>query len=99
MKRQVMQPFRAPRSRTLKKGSVEQESDSEARLGKASPTRQSPRHQGKQDKEVHVVPYLKGYRESQETAQYGEVLRWSSDSEGETAAQNDTTDSEEPTES
>ncbi len=98
-----MQPFRAPRSRTPKKGSVEQESDSEARLGKASPTRQSPRHQGKQDKEVHVVPYLKGikmmsYRESQETAQYGEVLRWSSDSEGETAAQQDTTDSEEPTE-
>jgi hypothetical protein len=40
MKRHVMQPFRAPRHQK----------------GKASPTRQSPRQQGKQDKEVHAIP-------------------------------------------
>ncbi len=46
------------------------------------------------------------YRESIETAEHGEVLRWSSGSEGEVdeaqdktnAAQQDTMDSEEPTE-
>ena len=67
MKRQVMQPFRAPR-----KGKAQ-----------SSPTRQSPRRGQKQDQEVHVVPYIKGIRmmsdrEATECAQHGEVLRWSS---------------------
>ena len=95
MKRQVMQPFRAPR-----KGKAQ-----------SSPTRQPPRRVQKQDQAVHVVPYIKGIRtmsdrEATECAQHGEVLRWSSESEGEVAemgsetneAQKDTTDSEEPTE-
>jgi hypothetical protein len=94
MKRQVMQPFRAPRKQNEK----------------ASPTRQSPRRQGKQDKEVHVIPYIKGirmcsYREALETAEHGEPLRWSSESEGEVeeaqdktnAAQQHTIDIEEAT--
>ncbi len=71
MKRQVMQSFRAPRQQ----------------YAKSSPTRQSPRRQGKQQQEVQDVPYKKGikmmsYREALETSKYGEVLRWSSDSEG-----------------
>ena len=94
MKRQVMQPFRAPRQQNAK----------------SSPTRQSPRRQGKQQPEVQDVPSKKGirmmsYREALETSTYGEVLRWSSDSEGAVEetnaqtnkAQKDTTESEEPT--
>jgi hypothetical protein len=62
MKRQVMQPFRAPRQQNAK----------------SSPTRQSPRRQGKQDQEVQDVPYKKGikrmsYREALKTSTYGEV--------------------------
>ncbi len=62
-----MQPFRAPRKRLQKK--------SETRSDKS-------------ETKVHVVPYIKGIRmmsdrEATETAQHGEVLRWSSDSEGE----------------
>jgi hypothetical protein len=94
MKRQVMQPFRAPR-----KGKAQ-----------SRPTRQSPRRVQKQDQEVHVVPYVKAtrdmsYREATECATHGEVLRWSSESEGEVeeaqektnAAQGHTIDSEEDT--
>ncbi len=85
-----MQPFRAPRNRLQKK--------SEARSDKA-------------EAEVHVVPYVKGLRlmsdrEATEVAQHGEVLRWSSDSEGEDEGGSKKTDcdvpdvveSEEPTE-
>ena len=66
MKRHVMQPFRAPRQQKEK----------------ASPTRQSPRRQGKQDKQVHAILYKKGvkllnYREAIEVAEHGEVLRFS----------------------
>jgi hypothetical protein len=106
-----MQPFRAPRSRPDNKGSVQQPSDSEARAVKGSPTRCSPRRIGKPDTEVHVVPYMKGIRmlserESQEMVQHGEVLRWSSGSEGEEALpdaktdlpQQDERESEDPTE-
>jgi hypothetical protein len=91
MKRHVMQLFRASRQQKEK----------------ASPTRQSPRRQGKQDKEVHAIPYKKGvkmmsYREATEVAEHGEVLRWSSESEGEgeetTKAPKYTPESEEPTE-
>jgi hypothetical protein len=95
MKRKVMQPFRAPRQHNAK----------------SSPTRQSPRRQAKQDQEIQDVPNKKGikmmsYREALETSTYGEVLRWSSESEGEVEetapktnkAQKDTTDSEEATE-
>ena len=42
MKKHVMQPFRAPRQQKEK----------------ASPTRQSPRRQGKQDKQVHAIPVV-----------------------------------------
>jgi hypothetical protein len=91
MKRHVMQPFRAPRQQKEK----------------ASPTRQSPRRQDKQDKEVHAIPYKKGvkmmsYREANEVAEHGEVLRWSSEREGEgeetTKAHKYTPESEEATE-
>ena len=83
MKRQVMQPFRAPR-----KGKAQ-----------SSPTRQSPRRVQKQDQEVHVVPYIKGIRmmsdrEATECAQHGEVLRWSSESEGEIEETLDKTNAE-----
>jgi hypothetical protein len=83
MKRQVMQPFRAPR-----KGKAQ-----------SSPTRQSPRRVQKQDQEVHVVPYIKGIRmmsdrEATECAQHGEVLRWSSESEGEVEETQDKTNAE-----
>ncbi len=90
MKRQVMQPFRTPRKRSQKK--------SETRSDKC-------------EAEVHVVPYIKGLRmmsdrEATEMAQRGEVLRWSSDSEGEDEGGSNKTDcnvqdeveSEEPTE-
>ncbi len=85
-----MQPFRAPRKRSQKK--------SEITLGKC-------------EADVHVVPYIKGLRmmsdrEATEVAQHGEVLRWSSDSEGEDEGGASKTDcnvadeveSEEPTE-
>ncbi len=85
-----MQPFRAPRNRLQKK--IETRSD-------------------KSEAEVHVVPYIKGLRmmsdrEATEMAQHGEVLRWSSDSEGEDEGESRKTDcnvqdeveSEEPTE-
>jgi hypothetical protein len=83
-----MQPFRAPRKRAQKKGTVLQDNDIETRSDNASPSRRSPRRKGKSETEVHVVPYIKGIkmmseRESNETAQHGEVLRWSNDSEGE----------------
>ena len=73
----------------------------------ASPTRQSPRRQGKSDKIVHVVPFKKGlrmmsYREACEVSEHGEVLRWSTDSgsEGGVDLHEDKTysDSEGPTE-
>jgi hypothetical protein len=53
--------------------------------GKASAPRRSPRKTGKQDTEVHSIPYKKGLRmmserEASECAQHGEVLRWITDS-------------------
>ncbi len=53
--------------------------------GKASTPRRSPRKTGKQDTEVHSIPYKYGIkmmseREASECAKYGEVLRWSTDS-------------------
>jgi hypothetical protein len=66
---------------------------------------------GKCESAVHVVPYIKGLRmmsdrEATEVAQHGEVLRWSSDSDGEDEGGASKTDcnvvdeveSEEPTE-
>ncbi len=63
------------------------------------------------DKEVHAIPYKKGLkmmsaREADECAQYGEVLRWSTDSEEDVYPQpaitetvvREASDSEEPTE-
>ena len=72
MKRQVMNPFRAPRQA------------------------------GKKDTKVHVVPYIKGLklmseREATECARYGEVQRWSTDSEVDVECEDDG-ESEEPTE-
>jgi beta-lactam-binding protein with PASTA domain len=73
-------------------------------------TRRSPRVQGKQDKEVHSIPCRKGIklmseREANETAEHGEVLRWSTDSGEEEYPQTTMqtveqalSDSEEPTE-
>ena len=85
-----MQPFRAPRNRSQKKSEITS---------------------GKNEAEVHVVPYIRGLRmmsdrEATEVAQHGEVLRWSSDSEGEDEGGPSKTDcnvadegdSEEPTE-
>ena len=85
-----MQPFRAPRNRSQKKSEITS---------------------GKNEAEVHVVPYIRGLRmmsdrEATEVAQHGEVLRWSSDSEGEDEGGSKKTDcdvpeeveSEEPTE-
>ena len=85
-----MQPFRAPRKRSQKKSEITS---------------------GKCEAEVHVVPYIRGLRmmsdrEATEVAQHGEVLRWSSDSEGEDEGGPSKTDcnvadegdSEEPTE-
>jgi hypothetical protein len=89
-----MRPFKAPRNRKeLSSPNVQ-----------ASPTRQSPRRQGKSDKEVHVVPFKKGirmvsYREATEMSKHGEVLRYSTDSGSEGGvALNDVADSEGPTE-
>ena len=53
--------------------------------GKESAHRRSPRKTGKQDTEVHPIPYKKGIRlmserEASECATHGEVLRWSTDS-------------------
>ena len=71
-----MQPFRAPRNRLQKK--TETRSD-------------------KSEAKVHVVPYNKGLRmmsdrEATEMAQHGEVLRWSSDSEGDDEVGSNKTD-------
>ncbi len=73
--KKVMQPFKVPRNRKEPSSPKVQ----------ASPTLQSPRRQGKSDKEVHVIPYKKGirvlsYREAIEVAEHGEVLRYSTDS-------------------
>jgi hypothetical protein len=75
-----MQPFRAPRKRAQKKGTVLQDNASETRSDNASPSRRSPRRKGKAETEVHVVPYIKcikmmSERESTEMAQHGKVLR------------------------
>ena len=77
---------------------------------KSTATRQSPRRKDKQEKEVHSIPCKKGIkmmseRESDEMAQHGEVLRWSTESSDNEYPQIDvqaaalaTSDSEEPTE-
>jgi hypothetical protein len=74
---------------------------------KASEPRRSPRRTGKQDKEVHSIPFKKGIkmmseREADECAEHGEVLRWSRPTDsGEDQypqMQNETVESEEPTE-
>ena len=57
-----MQPFRAPRKRTQKKVTVQQDRDSERRPDNASPSRRSPRRKDKSETEVHVVPYVKGIK-------------------------------------
>jgi hypothetical protein len=111
MKRQVMQPFRPPRSGAQKKGLVQDTSDVEARQAKGNTTRRSPRRKGKSDKAVHVIPFIKGIkmmseREATKTAQHGEVLRWSSGSEEDVelmgqvtqSGQRDKTESEDETE-
>ncbi len=85
-----MQPFRAPRKGSEKKSATTS---------------------GKSESTVHVVPYIKGLRmmsdrEATEVAQHGEVLQWSSDSDGEDEGGANKTDlnveevveSEEPTE-
>ena len=92
--KKVMQPFKAPRNRKEPISPNVQ----------ASPTRQSPRRQGKSDKQVHVVPFKKGirimsYREASEMAEHGEVLRYSTDSGSEGGVDlKDVADSEGPTE-
>jgi hypothetical protein len=98
MKRQVMQPFRAPRrggkamirqiikeSQAIDLNPGKAKGGVKALSGKASTPRSSPRKTGKQDTEVHSIPYKKGIKmmnekEASECAQHGEVLRWSSDS-------------------
>ncbi len=67
-KGKVMRPFRPPRQ------SIE-------RPARAEPTDQT-------NPEPQVIPYIKGikmmsYREALECSEHGEVLRWSSDSDGE----------------
>jgi hypothetical protein len=90
----VLLPFKAPRNRKEPISPNVQ----------ASPTRQSPRRQGKSGKQVHVVPFKKGirimsYREASEMAEHGEVLRYSTDSGSEGGVDlNDVADSEGPTE-
>jgi hypothetical protein len=92
--KKVMQPFKAPRNRKEPLSPNVQ----------ASPTRHSPRRQGKSDKEVHVIPFKKGirmmsYREASEMSEYGEVLRYSTDSGSEGGVDlNDVADSGGPTE-
>ena len=72
--KKVMQPFKAPRN----------SKEPSSPKVQASPTRQSPRRQGKSDKALHVIPFKKGikqlsYREAIEMAEHGEVLRYSTD--------------------
>jgi hypothetical protein len=62
----------------------------------------APRQADKKDTQVHVVPYRKGIklmseREADECAQFGEVQRWSTDSEEDGAPEVEG-ESEEPTE-
>ena len=85
-----MQPFKAPRKSKEPSSPTVQD----------SPTRQSPRLQGKSDKALHVIPFKKGikqlsYREAIEMAEHGEVLRYSTDSGSEGGVDlNDVVDSE-----
>ncbi len=92
--RQVMQPFRAPRGggkamirQVIKESQAIDENPVKAKgvvkglSRKASTLRRSPRKTGKQDTEVHSIPYKKGIkmmseREASECAKHGEVLRW-----------------------
>ncbi len=69
MQDKVMRPFRPPRE-------VKE---------RAPPVRRSPRKGAKPDNVTHVIPFTKGFkgmseREAQETADFGDVLRWSTDS-------------------
>ncbi len=96
-----MKPFRAPRSGTEDKGKGE--SESIRHISKVpKQARRSPRRTEKSHTEPQVIPFRKGIkmmseRESIETSQYGEVQRWSSDSEA-GDVHIDMAESEEPTE-
>jgi hypothetical protein len=68
-----MAPFRAPR-------------DAHERPRRATRIQKADESEAAHNNKVHVVPYIRGIRmlserEADETAKYGEVQTWSSDSE------------------
>ena len=83
-KRQCARPFKAPRSVTTKDKEVEL--ISETFIDVISETENARDIEARQDKEPHVIPFIKGIqllseREADECAEHGEVLRWSHDSD------------------
>ena len=79
----MTKPFKAPRKVTLCEEDISN-SDVQA----ITETENARDQEARQDKDVFVNPYPKGiklmsYREALECSKHGEVLRWSTDSEGE----------------